>query len=156
MLIKDEVGKQRPATHKLPSQDFRYGKPDIPDAEGVKEIINNWQSSQPEHQEAEKKPDAARVFGKPSRRSTPMADLVKNKFGLQGEREHAKRVAEICQVRVEAKREVQVRPTKASDAHAKRAVAKAEVEVPKEPFKMKKFLRVPPRLVLPGKPHTTN
>jgi hypothetical protein len=37
LLTKDEVGRSKPSTYKLPQKEFAYGKPLPHDAEGVKE-----------------------------------------------------------------------------------------------------------------------
>ncbi len=206
LLIKDEIGKHRASTYHLPPADFRYGKPDVLDAEGAKEITMHWKSHDPSQgtqqlpvanfqainkaasgqgrQALEKAKELKQkgnltisvhpkisassalpkgenlVFGKPTRLSTPIADIVKNKFGLLGEKEHRNRVAEISHAKEIARRGVEAKPTKASDACAKRRLQIANknkqeekdiIESDKQPFKMKKFLNIPAKLVLPGK-----
>lgn len=36
LLLKDDVGRPRPPNYKLPDNNFRYGKPNIKEAEGAK------------------------------------------------------------------------------------------------------------------------
>eukprot|EP00742_Colponemidia_sp_Colp-10_P000966 GILJ01001048.1.p1 GENE.GILJ01001048.1~~GILJ01001048.1.p1 ORF type:complete len:212 (+),score=25.94 GILJ01001048.1:74-709(+) len=43
LLVKDDVGKPKPATVDLPDQQFVFGKPDKKDAEGAKEVTMSWQ-----------------------------------------------------------------------------------------------------------------
>ena len=40
LLLKDDVGRAKPTTRKLPPQYFVYGKPEIRDKEGVTEGRN--------------------------------------------------------------------------------------------------------------------
>lgn len=37
LLVKDDIGKAKPATRKLPKGDFSYGKPDVKNAESAGE-----------------------------------------------------------------------------------------------------------------------
>lgn len=37
LLMKNEIGKPKPTVHLLPGDDFRYGKPEAKDTEGVYE-----------------------------------------------------------------------------------------------------------------------
>jgi hypothetical protein len=92
-----------------------------------------------------------RVFGKPTRPSTPIADVVKNKFGLIGEKEHLLRVKEVVENKKVARGQlrVEVKPTKASEAHAKRVVVSSEPAPVKEPFKMSKFKKIKAKVVQP-------
>jgi hypothetical protein len=39
MLLKDDVGKSKPTTRDLPSEQFVYGRPEIRDPEGASEGI---------------------------------------------------------------------------------------------------------------------
>lgn len=42
LLVKDDVGKAKPCTVKLPPQDFAFGKADIKDQAGVGVITSSW------------------------------------------------------------------------------------------------------------------
>ena len=48
LLIKDDVGRSKPATFKLPSHgtDFTYGKPQDRSQEGAGAITRTWETSQ--------------------------------------------------------------------------------------------------------------
>lgn len=52
LLMKDEIGKPKPSIHSLPGTDFRYGKPEAKDSEGVYErnsyaVTHHWQVHTP-------------------------------------------------------------------------------------------------------------
>ena len=38
LLVKDDVGRAKPSCYKLPPEDFSYGRPDMPDYEGAREV----------------------------------------------------------------------------------------------------------------------
>ena len=42
LLVKDDVGKPKPATVKLPGQGHTFGKPDNKDQEGAGIITSSW------------------------------------------------------------------------------------------------------------------
>ena len=43
LLVKDDIGKPKPSTRKLPSEHFTYGKPNPLDTEGAGKVISSWQ-----------------------------------------------------------------------------------------------------------------
>ena len=42
LIVKDDVGKPKPTTRKLPKEDFVFGKPDQTGAEGAGSICTTW------------------------------------------------------------------------------------------------------------------
>ena len=44
--MKDDVGRAKPATRRLPSKDFAFGKTEKPE-EGAGSIVNSWQENVP-------------------------------------------------------------------------------------------------------------
>ena len=42
LLHKDEVGKPRPPTSKLPSQSYAYGQTNLKPEAGMRELIHDW------------------------------------------------------------------------------------------------------------------
>merc|ERR1719218_481443 len=42
LLVKDDVGKAKPSCYNLPGDDFAYGRPDLPDYEGAREVTMQW------------------------------------------------------------------------------------------------------------------
>ena len=42
LLVKDDVGKPKPPTVKLPGGDHTFGKPDLKDQEGARVITSSW------------------------------------------------------------------------------------------------------------------
>ena len=42
LLVKDDVGRGKPCTVKLPPLTHTYGKPDNKDAEGVRMVTSSW------------------------------------------------------------------------------------------------------------------
>ena len=42
LLVKDDVGKPKPATVKLPKDGHTFGKPDNKDQEGAGKITSSW------------------------------------------------------------------------------------------------------------------
>jgi len=45
LLVKDNVGKAKPTTRKLPNEAFTFGKPD-PVSEKASSVVNSWQMHQ--------------------------------------------------------------------------------------------------------------
>lgn len=84
-----------------------------------------------------------RCFGKPSRTSTPIADLVKNKFGNEGEFKTVERYKEYHARDIEeSQHHTEIRHTKSSAGH----VVRTATTPPKELFKLSKFKRVESRV----------
>lgn len=42
LLVKDDIGKPKPSTRKLPGESFTYGKPNPLDDEGARKLISSW------------------------------------------------------------------------------------------------------------------
>ena len=42
LLLKDDVGKSKPSTFRLPPQGFVYGKPDSKDQDGADKLTSSW------------------------------------------------------------------------------------------------------------------
>lgn len=42
LLARDDVGKCKPCSYPLPSEGFSYGRPDLKDPEGAKEVTSSW------------------------------------------------------------------------------------------------------------------
>jgi hypothetical protein len=59
LLVKDDVGKSKPATRDLPPQGFCYGRPDKKDQEGAGLVTSSWKA----HEQSKSK-DAERDFKK--------------------------------------------------------------------------------------------
>lgn len=59
MIVKDEVGKSKPTTRRLPSYDFAYGRPDQQTEEGAAEICTSWKVHRPKY---DKEADNVRNF----------------------------------------------------------------------------------------------
>mmetsp|Transcript_13227 Transcript_13227/g.15325 ORF Transcript_13227/g.15325 Transcript_13227/m.15325 type:complete len:219 (-) Transcript_13227:52-708(-) len=55
LLAKEDVGKGKPCTFKLPSDGFAYGKADRKDSEGAKEVTSSWAYHQQSKTTASKK-----------------------------------------------------------------------------------------------------
>jgi len=54
LLVKDDVGRAKPSCYELPGEGFSYGRPDIPDYEGAREVTMQWVAHHAEEkQEAE-------------------------------------------------------------------------------------------------------
>jgi len=47
LLVKDDVGKAKPCTVKLPKDGHSYGKPDNKDKEGAGKVTSSWKTAQP-------------------------------------------------------------------------------------------------------------
>jgi len=47
MIVKDEVGKSKPTTRRLPSYDFAFGRPDQLLQEGAAEVCSSWKVHKP-------------------------------------------------------------------------------------------------------------
>ena len=66
LLVQDDVGKCKPSTRKLPTENFTYGKADFQDVEGAGQVMSNWK------------------FHGQSRRSQPDRDFTKlNKMSVK-------------------------------------------------------------------------
>ena len=59
MIVKDEVGKSKPTTRRLPSFDFAYGRPDQQCQEGASEVCTSWKVHQAKY---DKESDNVRNF----------------------------------------------------------------------------------------------
>ena len=42
LIIKDDVGKSKPATRDLPADGFAYGRPDQTNQEGAAQVTTSW------------------------------------------------------------------------------------------------------------------
>jgi len=50
LLVKDDVGKAKPFTRDLPSEQFAFGKHDLlPDRETTDQVVRNWRVHQSSH-----------------------------------------------------------------------------------------------------------
>lgn len=47
LLVKDDVGKPKPCTVKLPNKDHTYGKPENRDQDGAGKLTSSWNTSRP-------------------------------------------------------------------------------------------------------------
>ena len=47
LLVKDDVGKAKPCTVRLPQNDHTYGKPDTKEQYGAGAITSSWQTATP-------------------------------------------------------------------------------------------------------------
>ena len=47
LLVKDDVGKAKPCTVKLPKGEHTYGKPDRKEMYGAGVITSSWQTAEP-------------------------------------------------------------------------------------------------------------
>ena len=45
LLVKDDVGRAKPFTRKLPGETFTYGKPEIRDLEDAGQVASRWNYS---------------------------------------------------------------------------------------------------------------
>ena len=45
LLVKDDVGRPKPNTRKIPKGDFTYGKPEIRDVEDASAVASRWDYS---------------------------------------------------------------------------------------------------------------
>lgn len=59
LLVKDDVGRAKPATRQLPPEGFTFGKPDKKDQEGANIITTSWKA----HEKSRPK-DAEKDFKK--------------------------------------------------------------------------------------------
>ena len=46
LLVRDDVGKAKPATRNLPPEGFSFGRPDKKDQEGAQVITTSWKAHQ--------------------------------------------------------------------------------------------------------------
>ena len=56
LIVKDDVGKPKPPTRKLPGSDFAFGKPDQTGAEGASVVVNTWKYHETKPQDPNKNP----------------------------------------------------------------------------------------------------
>jgi hypothetical protein len=204
LLVKDDVGKAKPSCYKLPPEDFAYGRPDMPDFEGAREVTMQWVAH---HAEARKEADvqdfkklnkaavSAKVvdprkltqfrkdhntpiqaggstgpppkvypsevvpsftYGKKTRPSTPIAQVISNQFAA----EYEASLAEIYDFYEKEKNSVgklpsKIRTTRAAEGHARKLqemeLSASMPEGKKEEWKLSKFKNVKCKLVLPGR-----
>ena len=45
LLVKDDIGRPKPNTRRLPKDDFSYGKPEIRDLEDASAVASKWNYS---------------------------------------------------------------------------------------------------------------
>lgn len=202
LLVKDDVGKAKPSCYRLPPEDFAYGRPDMPDFEGAREVTMQWVAH---HAEERKEADvqdfkklnkaavSARVvdpkkltqfrkehntpmqlggstapppkvypsevvpsftYGKKTRPSTPIAQVISNQFAA----EYEASLAEIYDFYEKEKKDAgkmsKIRTTRAAEGHARKLqemeLAASMPEGKKEEWKLSKFKNVKCKLVLPG------
>jgi len=194
--VKDDVGSAKPSCYRLPPEDFAYGRPDMPDYEGAREVTMQWVSHHPEErkdsgvQDFKKLNKAAlknkvidsrkltqfrrensapllisnptgpppKVFpsevvpsftyGKKTRPSTPIAQVVSNQFAA----EYQASLEEIYDYYEKEKKERKapvIRTTKAAEGHARKFLEMEKPE-PKEKFILSKFKNIPGKLHIPG------
>jgi hypothetical protein len=95
-------------------------------------------------------PNAGQTFGLATRPSTPLREVIQNKFGQEGEAESFKRYkAYHAQQVSQGKMRITVKPTRSSQGHALSSKAlENEGGVKKELFKLSRFKRIPSRLNL--------
>ena len=86
------------------------------------------------------------IFGKPSniQPKIPFSQIINNHFGVEGAIEHEARVKRIQESRL-GHRKI-IKTTKAFDAYCKTVMNKESIPDNKEPFKLNKFKKVPPRI----------
>lgn len=95
--------------------------------------------------EFSKKVDPSHAFGLPTRPSTPLMDLIQNKFGKEGEAESRKQYERYHSEQVsQSKTHMTVRKTKSSEGHAKKSKTSSTAE--KQLFKLSRFKNVQSRL----------
>jgi hypothetical protein len=201
LLVKDDVGKAKPSCYRLPPEDFAYGRPDMPDFEGAREVTMQWVAH---HAEAKPQADiqdfkklnkaavTAKVvdprkltqfrkensvpvtttasapppkvypsevvpsftYGKKTRPSTPIAQVISNQFAA----EYEASLAEIYDFYEKEKKDAgkmsKIRTTRAAEGHARKLQeierSASAGDLKKEPFKLSKFKNVKGKLVFPG------
>jgi len=47
ILASDDVGRAKHSCYDLPGEDFAYGRPDLPDFEGAREVTMRWAAHVP-------------------------------------------------------------------------------------------------------------
>jgi hypothetical protein len=197
LLVKDDVGRAKPSCNKLPPEDFSYGRPDMPDYEGAREVTMQWVAH---HAEAKKEADVqdfkklnkiavkekvfdskkitqlrkdvnvplssvshaappkvypsevvpSFTYGKKTRPSTPIAQVISNQFAAEYEASLAEIYDYYDKEKKEAGKMGKIRTTKAAEGHAKKLTEPAET-THKEPFKLSKFKHVKSKMgSLPG------
>lgn len=193
LLVKDDVGKAKTSCYDLPPEGFAYGRPDMPDYEGAREVTMQWVPHQPEERadlgvqnfrslnkkalskgalsakdqtDFRKKTDMPlthtpaqappRVFpnevvpsftyGKKTRPSTPIAQVVSNQFAAEFESAMDEMYNHYDEEKQRPGGHI-IRTTKASEGHAKQRHTEVEK---KEPFKLSKFKNIKGKLKLPN------
>jgi len=196
LLVKDDVGSAKPSCYRLPPEDFAYGRPDMPDFEGAREVTMQWVAHHAEErkdsgvQDFKKLNKAAlknkvidsrkltqfrrensapllitnptgpppKVFpsevvpsftyGKKTRPSTPIAQVVSNQFAA----EYQASLEEIYDYYEKEKKEKKapvIRTTKAAEGHARKFLEMEKPE-PKEKFILSRFKNISGKLQIPG------
>ena len=56
LIVKDDVGKPKPTTRKLPKEGFVFGKPDQTGAEGAGSICTTWKYHETKPENPSKNP----------------------------------------------------------------------------------------------------
>lgn len=95
--------------------------------------------------------DPSHSFGLPTRPSTPLMELIQNKYGKQGEEKTLQRYQTYSAEQLsQSKIQMRVRKTKSSEGHAMKIkeARKKESISEKELFKLTKFKKVPSRIHL--------
>jgi hypothetical protein len=202
LLVKDDVGKAKPSCYRLPPEDFAYGRPDMPDFEGAREVTMQWVAHHAEARPTadvqdfkklnkqavrEKVVDPKKLtqfrkerdvpiqpsshaapppkvypsevvpsftYGKKTRPSTPIAQVISNQFAAEYEASLAEIYDFYETEKQNAGKMSKIRTTRAAEGHARKL---QEMELgaslegsKKEPFKLSKFKNVKCKLVLPG------
>jgi len=200
ILVKDDVGKARPTVYDLPHESHAYGRAEMPDLEGAREVTMNWAAHVPRAKpgpsgqdfklinkmatrskvsNAKQLADFRRsneypltqpgpagvlpkvipsdvipsfAYGRKSRPSTPINAVVGGHYAAEYEdaldmnyKQYAEEQGPPGPRKVKLTKATTAR---ISDARTRRAMENSQEF--KEPFKMKKFLRVSSRLQLAG------
>lgn len=197
LLVKDDVGKAKASCYNLPGEDFAYGRPDIPDFEGAREVTMQWVSAQQQtreevqvqdFQKLNKRAIKAKVsdaktlatfrkemnfpleqtntsaiapkvypsevvpsftYGKKTRPSTPIAQVISNQFGAEYEAALGEIYDHYEDKKQMAGQATKIRTTKAAEGHAKKVMQPTAAKDLSK-FKLSKFANVKGKLVLPG------
>jgi len=54
LLVRDDVGKAKPSSYDLPGEQFAFGRAELADVEGAREVTMNWVSHKPHSREEDK------------------------------------------------------------------------------------------------------
>lgn len=196
LLVKDDVGKSKPSCYNLPPEDFSYGRPDLPDYEGAREVTMQWVAHKGESRPVSDVQDFKKLnraalrsrvidakaqtsfrrscsvplehhppcappkiypsevvpsftYGKKTRPSTPIAQVISNQFGAEYETALEDMYDHYEVTKAQAGLMPKIRTTKATEGHASRR-SRSLVEEPKAPFKLSKFKHVKGKLQIPG------